>query len=467
MDGAFDTGSATASRARPSITRTLGPVAVLFLTLSAATPASSVFAIVPGVLHVAGTGALLAMLLGALVCIGTAFIYAELSSAWPVAGGEYVMVERTMGPLAGFVVLGLNAVNNVLFLPVVALGVADVLATFWPAIPAVPVAIVVIVLSTLVSIFDIRFNAILTGAFLAIELLVLGIVALLGLQAPVRGVAALLLHPVAAGGPVTLAQIGVATTIAIFAFNGYGLAVYFGEDLHDAPRRIARVILLSFVLIFAAEVVPLAAILVGTHDLAAVLTGADPFGAFARARGGAVLGNWMAAGVALAMVNAAIVTVLACARFFFSTGRDGCWGRPIDRLMCAIHPRYGSPWAGTLLVGAMGVGLCFVPLPLLLVCSGGELVVIYAAIALAALAGRHRGTSAHTLYRMPAFPLIPVVTLVALVGVAIVNAGDPEAGRPGLLSTGAVMILSAAYYWVVLRRRPGGWTVVDPTPDDR
>lgn len=464
MNKPLETLPAAASRA--SLARTLGPIAVLFLTLSAATPASSVFAIVPGILHVAGTGALLAMLLGALVCVGTAFVYAELSSAWPVAGGEYVMVERTMGPLAGFVVLGLNAVNNVLFLPVVALGVADVLAAFWPAIPPVPVAIAVIMLSTAVSIFDIRLNAILTGTFLAIELLVIAVVALLGLQAPVRGVAALLLHPVAAGGPVTLAHIGVATTIAIFAFNGYGLAVYFGEDMHEAPRRIARVVLLSFVLIFVSEVLPLAAILVGAGDLALFST-TDPFGTFARARGGAVLGNWMAAGVALAMVNAAIVTVLACARFFFSTGRDGAWGGPVDRLMCAIHPRYGSPWAGTLMVGTMGVALCFVPLPFLLVCSGGELVVIYAAISLAALIGRHSGASAHTLYRMPMFPFVPIFTLIALCGVAIVNAGDAEAGRPGLLSTGVVMVVSAAYYWIVLRRRPGGWTVVDPSPSDR
>ena len=439
---------------------------MLFLTLSAATPASSVFAIVPGIMHVAGTGALLAMLLGALVCVGTAFVYAELSSAWPVAGGEYVMVARTMGPLAGFVVLGLNAVNNVLFLPVVALGVADVLATFWPAIPTVPIAIAVIVLSTFVGIFNIRFNAILTGIFLAIELLVLLVLAVLGLLEPVRDLGTLIVQPFTAGGPVALAQVGVATTIAIFAFNGYGLAVYFGEDMQEAPSRIARVILLSFVVIFVSEVAPLAALLVGARDLPTLLASADPFGAFARARGGAALGTWMAAGVALAMINAAIVTVLACARFFFSTGRDGCWGRPIDQLLCAIHRRHGSPWAGTLLVGGIGIALCFVPLPLLLVCSGGELLVIYAAISVAAIIGRRRGTSAHTLYRMPFFPFVPVFTLVALAAVALVNVTDVEAGRPGLISTALVMLISAGYYWFVLRRRTGGWIVVEPTPSE-
>lgn len=464
MDVRLDKMPSPIALPRPGLTRTLGPAAVLFLTLSAATPASSLFAIVPGILQIAGTGALLAMLLGAVICVGTAYVYAELSSAWPVAGGEYVMVARTLGPMAGFVVLGVNAVNNVLFLPVVSLGVADVLTAFWPLIPRIPFAMAVILLSTFIGILNIRFNAILTGIFLAIEMIALAVLAGLGLLTPVNGLGTMITHPFAAHGPVGAAQIGVATTIAIFAYNGYGMAVYFGEDMHHAHSRIARVILLSFLVIFVSEVVPLAAVLVGSGDLPGLLAAADPFGAFAHDRGGAALGNAMAIGVVLAMVNAAIVTILASARFFFSTGRDGCWGRPIDRLMGAIHDRQGSPWAGTLLIGGAGIALCFVPLTLLLVLSGGGLLVIYSAISLAAIVGRRRGVTGHAQYRMPLFPLAPVFTLVALAGVAIVNATDPDEGRPGLIATGAVMLVSATYYWCVLRRRTGGWVLTDPTP---
>lgn len=41
----------------PSLVRSIGVMGVLFLTLSVATPASSVFVIVPGMLQIAGTGA--------------------------------------------------------------------------------------------------------------------------------------------------------------------------------------------------------------------------------------------------------------------------------------------------------------------------------------------------------------------------------------------------------------------------
>ena len=104
------------------LVRSLGMLGVLFLTLSVTTPASSVFVIVPGMLQVAGTGAVWAMLISSVICVCTAVIYAELSSAWPVAGGEYVMVDQTIGPLAGFVMLGLYVFNNLLFPPVAALG---------------------------------------------------------------------------------------------------------------------------------------------------------------------------------------------------------------------------------------------------------------------------------------------------------------------------------------------------------
>jgi len=447
---------------RPRLARTLGPAAVLFLVLSAATPASSLFAIIPGMMATAGSGVLLAMLAGAIVCIGTAYIYAELSSAWPIAGGEYVMVARTLGPLPGFVILGVNCFNNMLFPPVVALGVSDVLGTVIPGLPKIPIAIAILIASTLVGILNIRVNAVVTGIFLGIEMLALAVLVVLGLKAPTHPLGTLLFHPVTASGPATLAQIGVATTIAIFAFNGYGMAVYFGEDMKEAPSRIARVILLAFAVTFVAEVAPLAAVLMGAKDLPALFAAADPFGSFTQEAGGRTIGDLMAIGIVFAMINAAIVNILACGRFFFSTGRDRCWGKPVDRLIEHIHPRFGSPWAGTLLIGAVGIGCCFLPLSLVLLMSGGGLIVTFAAISLAAIVGRRSGATHHAPYRMPWFPLAPVLTLIALAGVVVVNWQDAEQGRPGLIATAVQMAASALYYWFVLRRREEGWIVTEP-----
>jgi len=446
----------------PALARSLGVAGVLFLTLSATTPASSVFVIIPGMLQAAGTGAIWAMILASLICVATAFIYAELSSAWPVAGGEYVAVAQTLGPMAGFVMLGVNVFNNVLFPPVAALGIASVMATVVPGLPAVPVAVAVMIGSTLVAILNIRVNAVITGLFLLVELAAVAVVMVLGFADHARPALQFLTHPMVATGqgfvPASAASVGVATTIAIFALNGYGMAVYFGEEMHEAPKRIARTILAALALALLFEGVPLLALLLARIDLATLLTVDDPFGLLVRQRGSAGLSALVSVGIVLAIVNAIIACILACARFFYSTGRDRAWIPRIDDWLVAIHPRFDSPWIGTLIVGGMGTLACFLPMSMLLVLNGTGLVAIYGGIALAAMAGRRGGASAHAPYRMPLYPLAPAVTLLALAYVVWTSWLDVGEGRPGLIATAAQIAGSVLWYKLVLCRR-GQWKV--------
>ena len=426
------------------------------------TPASSVFVIVPGMFQIAGTGAVWAMLIAGAVCVATALIYAELSSAWPDAGGEYVMVAETLGPLAGFVMLGVNVVNNLLFPAVAALGVAAVASVVVPGLPTVPVAIAVMAGATGLAILDIRVNAAITGLFLAVEVMALLAVTLLGFAQGVRPIAEFLLHPVmpvAAGmAPASPAAIGVATTIAIFALNGYGAAVYFAEEMQEARSRIAHAILLALAATLVLEAVPIVAGLAGAADLRGFVTGEDPFGSLVAATAGRSAAGWVAIGVVVAIVNAIVATILATARFLYGTARDRSWGRPLDRWMVTIHPRLGTPWIGTLIAGAVAIVACLVPLRLLLSVSGSGLVAIYAGIAIAAIVGRRRGLTAAAPYRMPLHPLAPVVTLAALGYVVWTSWWDVDEGRPGLLLTAGQIAASALYYLLVLRRR-GGWRV--------
>lgn len=454
--------------APPRLARSLGVFGVLFLTLSVASPVSSLFTIVPGMLRIAGTGAIWSMLIATLVCIATAYIYAELSSVWPVAGGEYVMVARTLGPMAGFVMLGVNVFNNLLYPPVLALGLSSVLAVIVPGLAPVPLALVVVSGATLIALLQIRVNALITGAFLVVELAAAGVIAWLGLGHAVRGLGSFLLHPVmlnAGGGalvPAGPAAIGVGASIAIFALNGYGSAVYFGEEMHDAPRRIARAIFWAMVATVLVEGLPMAAALVAAPDLMHLLGDDDPFGLIVRQFGGGPMAaDLVAIGVAVAIINAIIACVLACARFFYGTARDRCWGQPIDTVLATIHPKFGSPWAATLIVGGAGAACCFVPLDELLILSGSGLIAIYGGIALAAIVGRLRGITAHAPFKMPLYPLAPVMTLAALGYIVWLNWLDPGEGRTGLLMTVAQILLSAAYYRLVLRPR-GAWEVHVP-----
>ena len=110
-------GSAPSHTHLRVLRRSMRVVGTLLLTISSVTPASSVFVIVPGVI----TGALLSMVAAALLSFPIAFVYAELASAFPIAGGEYCMLGRTLGPAWGFAMLGLILIGNMLTPPFLSL----------------------------------------------------------------------------------------------------------------------------------------------------------------------------------------------------------------------------------------------------------------------------------------------------------------------------------------------------------
>ena len=134
-----------------ALNRSLRIFGTLLLTLSAVTPASSVFVIVPGVITQAGTGAFWAMLLGALLSIPTAYVYAELSSAFPIAGGEYCMVGRTVGRDAGMAIMWLNAFSSLLTPAAFALGASAFIGVIVPGLNTTVVAIAIILATTILA----------------------------------------------------------------------------------------------------------------------------------------------------------------------------------------------------------------------------------------------------------------------------------------------------------------------------
>jgi amino acid transporter len=429
----------------------------LLITLSGLSPSIGVFIVGSDTIRHAGTSVFLCFAAAAILGLAMALVYGELASAFPDTGGEYTILSQTLGPAWGTAALGLNLLGFVLAQPLSGLGVATYLSAVAPGLPAIPTAVVLVTACTLMSVLNIRINALVTGAFLAVELLALGAVAALGLTHPHRSLAAAVLHPVMLGGhggfaPVGLALAGASTAGAIYAFNGYGSAVFFGEELHDAPKRIAGVIILSLLIAIVTELPPLLGVLVGAPDLHVLLSAADPIPAFVAAVAGVVPARVISLGVALAIFNTMIAVALSAGRQLYSTGRDGLWPKAANRALAAIHPRFGSPWIASLIMGAAALAGCFIDPKVLVLILGNGSVAIYTALCLATLVGRRSGATRHGVYRMPLFPVAPVLALVALSAVVWFDLHD-AAGFQGLAATAATAGAAALYAVFVLRRK--------------
>ena len=311
----------------------------------------------------------------------------------------------------------------------------------------------------------IRTNAWVTGIFLLVELLALVAITGLGLWHIKRPLLEIAAHPVWLNGgslqatPLTI--IGLATSVAIFAYNGYGSAVYFAEEMHEVRTAVAKTILWALVITVVTELVPVTAVLMGAPDLKAFFASQDPFSDFVIATGGRFFNAAISVGIALAIINAVLATVLHNARCFFRTGHDRTWHRSINSAFTVTHPRFQSPWMATLIAGVVSILMCFLGLDLILMLTGTGIVIVYIGVCLAAIAGRRTGTSHAALYRMPLYPLWPVIGLVALAYVLYTSALDPTLGRPSLLINGAIVVLSILYYRLVLARKRG-WVLSEP-----
>ena len=444
--------------------RSMGPLGALFITLSGLSPTIGVFVAAPDVIHAAGTAAILCYAAAGVLGLAIAGVYAELASAWPETGGEYTIVGRILGPGAGFAMLGLNLFTFSIGPAITSLGVVGYLQVVLPDLPTVPVAMGLVVLCMAMSILNVRLNAWITGVFLSIELASLATVAWLGFSHPARGALAASLHPVMLGAaghlePVSIAGLGVGAAAAIYAFDGYGSVVYFGEEMHAAPRQMAKVVFRALFVGGLFMLAPLLAVIVGAPDLAGLMADPSPVPAFVLRLGGDTLHRIMSLGVALALFNAMLAISLMGGRQLYSSARDQAWPPRISAAVSRLHLRFNSPWVATTVLGTTGVLWCLVPLNVLLILIGEGTAAIYACMCVAAIRGR-AGSAAHALWRMPVFPWGPVLGLLALMAVGVADLFDPDA-RKGLMATAAIVIVSVGYYRLALHGR-GRWAHKGP-----
>ena len=449
-----------------ALKRTMHGVGALMITLSCLSPTIGVFIVGSDVIRQAGTGTFLCFLAAGLLGVAMACVYGELASAFPETGAEYTLMGRTLGPTMGFAALGMILTGFTIAQALSGLGVAGYLKVILPGVRPIPTALALIVLVTGLAVLNIRLNALITGAFLALEVISLFVLAALGFTHPHRDVAGVLLHPMMAAPhagliPTSVAVMGSAAAGAIYAFNGYGAVVSLGEELHDAPRKIAPVIFWALGLAALLQLGPVLAVMVGAPDLRALVTADTPIPAFIAQVGGPVLSKVMSLAVALAIFNAMIAVALLAGRLLFGTGRDQVWSRGLNRAFTHIHPRFHSPWIATLAMGAIALAWSFVPLNILVIVIASGTVALYGGLCLGVIAGRRTGSTSHAGWRMPLFPLAPALALVALVGVVWTSLLDPVSGRPGLMATAAVIAVSVALYHFVLRPR-GAWAPRGP-----
>jgi len=445
----------------PTLNRVLGPAGVMFLTFSALSPAFSVYIVGDSVIHIAGTGALLAFLIGGVAAAILALLYAEVGAAFPGAGGIYPSLAALLGRPLAFPYIILMAPIAIAGTAYSALGVADYVRVLAPGLPYMAVVYGSLALATVIAILNIRASALVTGIFLAIETTSVVILSAVAALHPLRSLGGVLAHPVMLKHGALVATpaaiVGLAVVSGIWACGGGSWAMYFAEEMRDARRTIGRVIAWTGAIASIAIAAPVILMILSTRDLTSVLASDAPIATFLAQTGGPVIGAVVSAGVAAAIFNALTASVMAYSRYVYATGRDGVWPAPVNRLFAVLHPGFRTPVVATLLLVGVAAGACLLGEKALLILISGN-VSDYLLISLAIFVGRRRGVVGRD-FRAPLHPMVPVFGLTVTALSILADWMDPDAGRPSIILLVGLFLGALAYYHLRLRQVSAGWLV--------
>ncbi|MDE2356774.1 MAG: APC family permease [Alphaproteobacteria bacterium] len=441
--------------------RVLSPLGVTFLTFSALSPAFSVYVGGDVVLHIAGTGAALAFLLGGLTAAILGVLYAEVGAAFPGAGGVYPSLTALLGPQTAFPYVVLMLPVAVGQVAIAALGLADFVRVLVPGAPYLGVAFAALVGGALLSILDIKRGALVTGVFLGIEVISLLVIVGESLGHPVHSLPWLLTHPVMVDkGVLTTPSVfvlGLATVSGMWACGGASWALYFAEEMHEARRKIGRVIAWIGVLAAASIATPMILMLMSLDDPRHVLAAEAPFAAYLAARAGPAVTAAVSVGVSFAIFNSLAAAQMAYSRYLYATGRDGLWPAPVSRFLGQLHPRFRSPMMACLILTVAGGAMCLAGERAVLILISGN-VADYALMALAILVGRRIGRTGKD-FRAPLHPAVPLFGLTVTVLAVIADLLDPQAGRPSILILAGLFVGALIYFRFRLRESAAAWRV--------
>ena len=400
-----------------TLKRVLGPVDAAWI-VSGNMIGAGIFAM-PGLVvgYLAGTfWPLVAWLLGGLLALCGAAVYAELGARIPRAGGDYQYLTEAFGPVWGFLT-GWAAMLLTFSAAAAAMSIVAVgyLRTAVPLIGSIPdwvLAPVFVLLLTVANLTGARVSGRTTAWFTAIPLV--GLLVLFGAglflgDAAVRWPAASALSR-----PWPLA-LGVAMLPVFFTYSGWNAAAYLAGELRDPGRSLPRGLLggTLFVTIVYLLINTVFLIVIPSNRLAGSTTaGAEA----ARLLLGPVAERTLALLIAIAVLGSVNVTLMAGSRIYYAMAVDSLAPRALARTSRAGVPSTAL-WAG----GIWSALLALTEKVELLVNWAAMAILLLSSLAVAALFVLRRRGKEEPAYRCTAYPLTPTIYLIFSVAVACAN----------------------------------------------
>jgi len=355
---------------------------------------------------------LLAWLIGGVLALCGAVVYAELGAMMPRVGGEYVYLKESLHPALGFLAGWVSLIAG-FSAPIgaSALAFGHYLHAVLPAVDGKLAAVALVAGLTLLHMFDVslgsRFQTVFTALKVSLILAFIGAGLWVG-NGSWANLATVL--PGASSSPLSGA---FATQLfwVSFAYAGWNAAAYVAGEMKEPGRNLPRALLIGTgvvtLLYLALNLVFLYA--APAAELSALQTGREVGTSAALALFGQRAGAWLSSLIALALVSAVSAMVMAGPRVYAAMAEDGLFFSALAR-----RHRRGAPLWSVLLQGALAVTLALaLDLAQLVLYIGFTLSLFNALTVAGAFVLRVRRPHAERPYRAWLWPVTPLVFLLS------------------------------------------------------
>jgi len=375
-----------------------------------------------------------------------ALTYAELGAMKPEAGGLYAYLRDAFGPLpaflygwASFLVIASGSIAAL------AVAFANYLSPLLPfRVPGPVISLAVILVVALINIRGTRGSATVqnwtTGAKFGVLFLLSVVLTLRG-----TGGTGLPTAPIEVPNGSLAAGFGAAMIGVLWAYEGWQYVTFSAGEAKDPQRTFPRAIsIATFLLIVLYLMANLGYVrALGPAGVAnSQRVAADAIGTIL----GPVAGAVVSALILVSIFSALNGLILTTPRMYYAMARDGLFFQKLT----SVHPRFGTPAIAIVTLTAWGALLAasgtFSQLLTYAVFTGW---IFYALGALAVMRLRRSEPNAVRPFRVPGYPVTPILFVVAAVALVI----NTIITQPGISSIGLAFVALGAPVFFIWRSR--------------
>ncbi len=408
------------SKAPGGLKKVLGPMDLVLMGIGAIV-GTGIFVLTGQGALTAGPALTISFVIAAMACGFAALCYAEFATVVPVAGSIYTYSYATMGEIVAWMIgwdlmleygLATSAVSvgwSGYFQSLLGgfgLHLPTALTAAPGSIPGVetvfnlPAMLIMLILTAMLS-FGVRESARVNGIMVAIKIAVV----LLFIVVGARHVQPANWQPYM---PFGMNGVMSAAALVFFAFIGFDAVTSAAEEVKRPERDLPIGILGSLAVCTVLYVL-----------VSAIMTGIVPFQQFAGVAHPVSLAlqyakeNWVAGfvdlGAILGMTTVILVMTYGQTRIIFAMSRDGL----LPAKLSTIHPKYGTPFFATWVVGIVfGLIAAVVPLGVLAELINIGTLAAFCLISVAVVVLRKKRPELHRAFRCPAVPVIPALAVI-------------------------------------------------------